>query len=145
MPSRQAYDPIQGYSNKSNVNVSTTRRLVVRAPRERSNLMPYLAQAAAMITALILFIFVFTNPLLTHGGALSNLAINVYIFCVTTIAQLLTSFIRSQLNNVWVREVDSLLEESSHSTHELHTLDQKWRTAMKVANLGERFKNIRIE
>jgi hypothetical protein len=130
-------------ANQSGTNNGLEAGAAIPEPSSRSNGMLYLAMAVTLTASIILFTFVFTEPLLSKDGPLSSATINVYTFFITVVGTLITGSIISQISAVWVRDVDERAERSQTET-QLQGLDERWRVAMQIAHLGERFRYPKI-
>ncbi|KAI9773913.1 MAG: hypothetical protein M1840_006139 [Geoglossum simile] len=79
-------------------------------------------------------------------GQYNLLKANIYTFPLVIFATLLTTFIKIQLQVLWIREVDKLLAEQGGAAG-WDVLNKRWRIALGIARINERwgsFANIKV-
>lgn len=105
---------------------------------------PLLAFLVSIAVSVLLLLVTFKEIDLTVAGAYSGRQRAIYAVVCTTIASLLTSFIKTQTRHLWILHVDANFSQKRNLS-DLRKINRKWRTILDVSTLREILDNWHVQ
>lgn len=112
--------------------------------------MAYLALLASLLITAVLIAVAFVSMYPTTSGLYSSTQHIIYITLTTVLATLITTVIFSQLQGLFLLQIDHQLQQSaiSHDSipaMKLEVLNGRWRTVLGIGSLLEGLRNMPIK